>query len=182
MMERTEFSNLAEPWWLLQPEDVDIRIERAREQLATNLEWDRLWYTLQPDVDRFYDFLIPTHQKLFDRLDYLTDLEERVRWLDELVEVTNPASAMPSAQPSGTGPQPPALGARGAAEVAGAADPAKVEAVVDQAISHLSSEVGTEMAQQLGVTTQQIEALAGNAEFQEILREVLENRLSAGGN
>ena len=66
----------------------------------------RLIPALQPDVDRFYDSLIPTHQKLFDRLDYLTDVEEEVRWLDELVEATKPATAWPSAQPSGTGPRP----------------------------------------------------------------------------
>jgi DNA repair exonuclease SbcCD ATPase subunit len=154
-MERPEFTNLAEPWWLLQPEGVDNRIELAREQLATNLGWDRFWFKQQIDVDKLFDVIKPTHEKLFYDLDYLTNLEEQVRWLDKLVEDTKPETESAAKRQQ------------------------QVEAAVDQAISHLSSDASNEIAQQLNVQADEIAALTDNAEFKEILREVLENRMSA---
>jgi hypothetical protein len=156
-MERTTFCNLAEPWWLLVPEGVDARIEKAREDLATNLGWDRLWFTLQPDVDRLFDLLTSSFPLVLDELDRLTDLEQRVRWLDDLVTSTKPKTTPP---PGGGGAAAPPIGV-----------------VVDQAMSQLSS-----VAEELGMSPEERDELADDPQFKEILANVLASRLGSSGS
>ena len=106
-------------------------------------------------MDKLFDVIKPTHEKLFYDLDYLTNLEDQVRWLDKLVEDTKPETESAANQQQ------------------------QVEAAMDQAISHLSSDARNEIAQELNVQADEIAALTDNAEFREILREVLMNRMSA---
>ncbi len=156
-MERTTFCNLAEPWWLLVPEGVDTRIEKAREDLATNLGWDRLWFTLPPDVDRLFDLLTSSFPSVLDELDRLADLEQQVRWLDDLVTSTKPKTTPP---PAGDGAAVPPIGV-----------------VVDQAMSQLSS-----VAEELDMSPEELDALADDPQFKEILANVLASRLGSSGS
>jgi hypothetical protein len=156
-MERTTFCNLAEPWWLLVPEGVDPRIEKAREDLATNLGWDRLWFTLQPDVDRLFDLLTSSYPFVLDELDRLTDLEQWVRWLDDLVTSTKPKATPP---PGGDGAAAPPIGV-----------------VVDQALSQLSL-----VAKELDMSPEELHGLADDPQFKEILANVLASRLGSSGS
>ena len=156
-MERTPFCNMAEPWWLLVAEGVDARIEKAREDLAINLGWDRFWFTLQPDVDRLFDLLTSSFPLVLEELDRLTDLEQRVRWLDDLVTSTKPEAMSP---PRGDGAATPPIGV-----------------VVDQAMSQLSS-----VAEELGMSREERDELADDPQFKEILANVLASRLGSSGS
>lgn len=101
-------------WWLLERE-VRYDIEERRRQLGGSLGWTyEQWYDEEAKREELYYLIERNQPDLLSELDYVTDPDRQLQWLDQLLLVVAPQAA-PGNAASAT-PVPAEVAPRPAAE------------------------------------------------------------------
>jgi hypothetical protein len=197
-VEREEFVE-AEPgsWWFTEP-SPDVRWHQARLELGEARGWtDLSWFTERVKIEELHRALENKAPQLLRDLDYLTDDDKRVAWVQSVQEaLTDPPRVSAPDPPVPTAPPPApiakderpaeaAVAKRPAAFAKKAADapldpapdpipdavPASVIEGVSRVLESLSGENTAELAAELGVTEEDLAGLANDPDFERMVHE-----------
>lgn len=121
-MQKDQFVDLNNPWWLVQPTIDSAPLQSARDQLGQNLAWDVRWYEDPYKVEELYHGIEARGSQLLVDLDQATDEASQLAWIEQVLQLTQPAAAAPTnAEPANAQPATEAATAVPAAEAAPAA-------------------------------------------------------------
>lgn len=85
-MERDEFTNVDEPWWLIEQEVTPMDLSNLRDELATARGWDTYnWFTQKTLLEELFQDITNQNQRLLTELDEATDEYKQQAWLQEIV-------------------------------------------------------------------------------------------------
>jgi hypothetical protein len=117
-VERTQFIDTKEAWWL-NGDGLDFTALELRKDIATYLGGDResQWYLEEPKLEELYRRLEEGPGELLRQVDEATDDLKRLAWLQAVADLLNPAKSETSkpgtGEPEGAaakGPQPTTSG------------------------------------------------------------------------
>lgn len=197
-MDKAAFADTdADPkWWLLQPEIADTLIELRRD-IGEHAGWSReqLWYEERWRLEDVYDLIERSNGYLLQELDEATDDYRRQDWITKVIEAIKPKAVAEDHELA-----TPAPGADALEPVAAEAPKPKgsifkrkdnekakpdpqMEAAVQHALTHLEPEKLPGLADELGVTAEELAELIKDlpADFEKLVAAEVA-RMSAGAN
>lgn len=81
-MERSEFADLENPWWLLE-DDIGSELDEARTELGASFGWDGKWYENASYLDQLHEAL---GSELLAELDAADQESTRSAWLSKAID------------------------------------------------------------------------------------------------